>query len=277
MIQGTLVIGITFCLCNVIFYCVFGKDNFRFSLLTTACLITLIFAVGKTIELGGFLDSKVSIVILCVLNVLPFLLYKSRNLIYCAVYYFWNSIYNYIGAVILGIIYPLITSAFSDNAGWYIRNEGSVGTVIAECLCMVFAAIVGWLITRKLKPVILNLKGVSEVLFIIFVPIQFTLNTCTKNFLINTLIYSNDPQGIGFIIDAISFFMWNVAIVILIINVVRRRKAERKKVEIRLQTESDKYQMEAAELKEDFREWRHDQRNLQISGGHFERDEDSGQ
>ena len=275
MTQDTLVISITFCFCNVLFYCILGKDNFRFGLLKTACLIALLFAVGKTIELYGVSHNVISFLVLCLLNVLPFTLYQKRNLISYSIYYCWNNIYNYIGTIVLGVIYPLI-STFSENMGWYVRSEGSTKMIAEECLWMLFASVVAWLITRKLEPIIYELKGVTEKLFIILVPVISIISLLLKDLLINAITYRDDPQGIGFIIDSIDILAFNAAMVLLIIDKIRKRNAERNKVDFQLQNQCDHYQMEAEKLQEEYREWRHDQRNLQIPSRYYERNEEDG-
>ena len=273
MTPGVIVISITFCICNIVFYCILGKDNFRFNLLITACLISMLFAVGKTIELGGISDNRVSFIVLFIINIFPFTLYKNRYLIYYAVYYCWNSIYNCIGALFLGILYPLISSALTNNVEWYVRSEGPAGMVIVECLCMVFASIVSWLIARKLKPVMLELKGIPEKLIIILLPIQSVFVLLIKNLFVNLLTYSDDPQGIGFIFDAISFICFTTGLVILVFVTIRKMRTERHIEALKLQDQSDYFQKEAEELQEEYREWRHDQRNLQLSNTNLEENE----
>ena len=261
---------------NIIFYCVLGKDNFRLGVAKTAGLMVLYYILANLYHGDDSYQGLIPVITYCVFTVLALLLYKSRPIMYISVYYCWNAIYNLIGTVLLGVTYA-IASASKGSMDWFVRSEASVKMLLVECFIAVLAAILAWLIARKLKPLILDLKGVACAAFVILIPVHMTINSLLKDAFVDSRSYENNPQGLGMVLDTILVFSVIAALLVLAIYTLRQRKAERKKLDSRLQDVSSQYQQESAQIKDEIREWRHDQRNLQTMAEPVEKEETHGQ
>lgn len=242
------------------------RNNFRIAVKWVVVIICVFFIVDVIASCFPYIAgmeefSQISDFFITILFYIPVFCLIKDNWVNCQIQvavYAW--LYNLLGISLIGIA-MIVSGWISGKLNWYVISEGSTAMKLTELSSMVFAYIVSYYIVQKLSPVILSLQGFSKIVISAFVVAGYLLIFIIKPLAVDVIVYRNNPEGIGLIIDTIQLILAITAISYIVAVYIRKTMRNRRLVRQSIDEYADNYS-QVVKLKDEIRELNHELANI---------------
>lgn len=245
---------------DIFFIVLLFRREFRFSLpLTIVIMVSVNVASFATYYLKGSLFTIHVLIMTCGIFIVYFAMIEKNRVNCWSLMFLFQTIPSILVSVFVGT-FSGIAAFVSGSGEWYVVSENGIGMKVFMCISGIISGVISYFIIRKMKPYVLRFGSpVKWFLFTLAVIIPFTADTI-KNAIVNIQEYTNDPSGIGFMLDSVFLLSTIISILLIIFNVVRIRRKDKQEADSEIQKLYSDY-MEIKETKNQISEISHDIRN----------------
>lgn len=245
---------------DIFFIVLLFRREFRFSLpLTIVIMVSVNVASFATYYLKGSLFTIHVLIMTCGIFIVYFAMIENNRVNCWSLMFLFQTLPSILVSLFVGT-FSGIAAFVSGSGEWYVISENGIRMKVFMCISGIIFGVISYFIIRKMKPYVLRFEGpVKWFLFTLAVIIPFTADTI-KNATVNIQEYTNDPSGIGFMLDSVFLLSTIISILLIIFNVVRIRRKDKQEADSEIQKLYSDY-MEIKETKNQISEISHDIRN----------------